>query len=77
MVKRHPFRSLGVVLTAAVVFFVLSASGQSDGFWKSGPSWLGAIGWFSFLFCLLGFIVLAVYLPVTKLLERRRSRAVA
>jgi hypothetical protein len=77
MITRHPFRSLGLVLGVAVVFFVLSASGQSDGFWKSGPSWLGAIGWFGFLICLLAFVVLAAYLAIAKVLRRHRARLTA
>ena len=77
MITLHPFRSLGLVLGVAVVFFVLSASGQSDSFWKSGPSWLGAIGWFAFLICLLAFVVLAVYLPVAKARRRHRNRLTA
>jgi len=77
MVKRHPFRSLGSVLAAAVVFFLLSASGQKDTFWKDGPSWLGSTGWACFLLSLLAFIALAIYLVVAKVGQRRRSRVAA
>ena len=77
MIKRHPFRTLGIVLAAAVVFFVLSAAGQEDSFWKSGPSWLGSTAWICFAVSLLTFLGLAIYLAVTKLVSRKRSRAVA
>lgn len=77
MIKRHPFRSLGSVLAAAIVFFILSAAGQEDSFWKSGPSWLGSTAWVCFALSLLTFIGLAVYLTVTKVVGRKRSRAVA
>lgn len=77
MVKRHPFRSLGSVLAAAVVFFLLSASGQNDTFWKNGPSWLGSTAWVCFGLSLLVFIALAIYLVVAKVGQRRRGRVAA
>jgi Zn-dependent protease with chaperone function len=77
MIKRHPFRSLGIVLAAAIVFFVLSAAGQEDSFWKNGPSWLGSTAWICFALSLLAFLGLAVYLAVARLVSRKRSRAVA
>lgn len=77
MVKRHPFRSLGAVVGAAFVFFMLSASGHPGSYWANGPEWLGNIGWFAFLLCLLAFIGLAIYLPIAKRRERRRAGAIA
>jgi hypothetical protein len=77
MVKRHPFRSLGCVLVAAVVFFLLSASGQKDTFWENGPTWIGSIAWVCFGISLLVFVALAIYLAVVKLAQRRQSRVVA
>lgn len=57
----HPTRkSTLVLLGAAVALFFLSASGQPDTFWSSGPSWIGAIGWFGFLICALLLIVSGV-----------------
>ena len=56
----HPLRTLAGLLVLAFCLFVLSASGQPDTFWKSGPSWLGTIGWFGFLLTALVFVVLAV-----------------
>lgn len=72
MIARHPYRSLGAVLAAAVVFFLLSASGQPDGFWEDGPSWLGGIGWSMFLILLLVFVGLAIYLAVARIARSRR-----
>ena len=42
-----------VLLVAAVVLFVLSASGQPDTFWASGPSWLGWTGFIGVSICML------------------------
>jgi protein-S-isoprenylcysteine O-methyltransferase Ste14 len=54
----HPTRkSTLVLLVAAVVLFVLSASGQPDTYWASGPELIGIIGWFGFLICALLLIV--------------------
>ena len=54
----HPTRkSTLVLLVAAVVLFVLSASGQPDTYWASGPELVGTIGWFGFLLCALLLIV--------------------
>lgn len=56
----HPIRTLAALLVLAFVLFMLSASGQPDTFWKSGPSWLGGIGWIGFLLTALTFVVFAV-----------------
>ena len=68
---RHPGRVLLALFTAMVGLFLLSASGQEDAFWKTGPRWLGAIGWFGFLLTTLVMIVTLVYLGVRGM--RRRS----
>jgi len=50
----HPTRKSTLVLLAvAVVLLVLSASGQPDSYWSSGPELIGAIGWFGFMACVL------------------------
>ena len=46
-----------VLLIAGAVLFALGPVGQDDGYWKSGPGWIGAIGWFGFLLCALGLVV--------------------
>ena len=72
-------RSLGkialLLVAAGVVLFVLSASGQDNGFWEDGPSWLGAIGWFGFLICLLLLIVTGVVAVARRLRGRDDSIA--
>jgi len=70
MIKNHPLRILGTWAALTAVLFLLSASGNSSE-WSHGPSWLGALGWFGFLIGLLGLVLLAVYLGVTKLRQPR------
>jgi hypothetical protein len=65
-------RTLGLV-GAAVVLFLVSASGQDGSYWASGPSWLGAIGWFGFLICLLLLIVTALYAVTSRMRHHDRS----
>lgn len=72
ILHRHPGRVLLGLFAAMVALFLLSASGQEDAFWKNGPGWLGAIGWFGFLLTTLAMIVTLVYLGVRNL-RRRRS----
>jgi hypothetical protein len=61
-----------VLLAAAVVLFVLSASGQAGTYWASGPSWLGDIGWYGFMVCALLLIASGLYAIVSYV--RRGSR---
>ncbi len=71
----HPTRKSTVaLLVVGVVLFLISASGQDNGYWKSGPSWLGAIGWFGFLICLLLLIASGVYTLVSRIQHRRQPR---
>ena len=71
VLHRHPGRVLLALFAAMVGLFLLSASGQEDAFWKNGPGWLGAIGWFGFLLTTLVMIVTLVYLAVRSLRHRR------
>jgi hypothetical protein len=66
MIKNHPLRILGTGAALTAVLFLLSASGNSS-WWSHGPGWLGAFGWAGFLVGLLGLVLLAAYLGVTKL----------
>ena len=52
--KVSPVRSaLGLIVVGAICF-ALAPIGQDDGgYWESGPSWIGAVGWFGFLISLL------------------------
>ena len=67
----HPTRkSTLVLILAGVVLIILSASGQPDTYWASGPSWLGAIGWFGFLACVLLLIASGVVALVSRVRHR-------
>jgi hypothetical protein len=72
MLQRSPGRVLLALFGAMVVLFLLSASGQENTFWKNGPGWLGAIGWFGFLLTTLAMIVTLVYLGVRTARRRRQ-----
>jgi hypothetical protein len=72
MIVRHPARSLLSVLGAMVVFFLLSASGQPDTFWASGPAWLGAIAWAGFIVATIVFLGLCAFLAVRRLTGGRQ-----
>jgi hypothetical protein len=52
---------------AAVVLFVLSASGQPDTSWASGPELIGTIGWFGFMGCALLLLVSGLYALVASI----------
>ena len=70
MIKNYPLRILGAWAALTAVLFLLSASSNSS-WWSHGPSWLGGLGWAGFLIGLLGLVLLAVYLGVTKLRQPR------
>jgi len=69
---RPTLKSMLVLLVAGVVLFFLSASGQPDSYWQSGPSWLGWIGWIGFLICLLLLVVSGAYLLVSRIRHREQ-----
>jgi protein-S-isoprenylcysteine O-methyltransferase Ste14 len=72
-VRMRPTRKSTLVLfVAAVILFVLSASGQPDTYWSSGPSWLGDIGWFGFMACALALIVSGLYALASSIRGRGR-----
>jgi protein-S-isoprenylcysteine O-methyltransferase Ste14 len=67
----HPTRkSTLALLVIGVVLFFLSASGQPDTYWASGPSWLGAIGWYGFMICALLLIVSGLLMLVSSIRHR-------
>jgi hypothetical protein len=69
----HPTRrSTLVLLVAAVILFVLSASGQPDTYWASGPELIGTIGWFGFMGCVLLLLVSGLYALVASVRHRGR-----
>jgi protein-S-isoprenylcysteine O-methyltransferase Ste14 len=72
----HPTRkSTLVLLVVGVVLFFLSASGQPDTYWASGPSWLGALGWYGFMVCALLLMVSGLYAIVSSVRNRGRLSA--
>jgi hypothetical protein len=65
-------RSTLALFAAGVVLFVLSPSGQQGGYWASGPSWIGVIGWFGFMGCVLLLLVSGLYAVVASIRHRGR-----
>lgn len=61
-----------VLLAAAVVLFVLSASGQQGSYWAGGPSWIGDIGWYGFMVCALLLVASGLYLVAMSFRGRGR-----
>jgi succinate dehydrogenase/fumarate reductase cytochrome b subunit len=69
----HPTRRSTLVLfVAAVVLYILSPSGQAGSYWENGPSWLGSVGWFGFLICLLLLVCSGLYVVVSRIRHRHR-----
>jgi len=67
----HPTRkSTLVLIVVGVVLFFLSASGQPDTYWATGPSWLGALGWYGFMVCALLLIVSGLWALVAWIAHR-------
>ena len=67
----HPTRkSTLALLVVGVILFVLSASGQPDTYWASGPELIGTIGWFGFMVCALLLIVSGLYALVSSIRHR-------
>ena len=73
MIVRHPYRAVLTVVGAMMALFLLSASGQPDGFWSGGPSWLGALGWGGFLVATAALLGLCGYLAMHRLIRDRRA----
>jgi protein-S-isoprenylcysteine O-methyltransferase Ste14 len=67
---RPMLKAMLALVAAGAVLFIVSASGQAGTYWESGPSWLGAVGWFGFLACLLLLMVSGLYLLVARIRHR-------
>lgn len=76
MIRRHPYRAVGVVLAVmAVSMFVSAMIGQfNDGPWGGLPAWLGATTWFAFLGASVVLLALSAYLAIANLRYRRAVR---
>jgi protein-S-isoprenylcysteine O-methyltransferase Ste14 len=70
VLMRPTLKSMLALFVAGAVLFVLSASGQANSFWKTGPSWLGYVGWFGFLTCLLLLVASGLYMVVSRIRHR-------
>ena len=47
------------VTILGAVLFPLGMVGQGDGgLWENSPGWIGAVGWFGFMLCLLLLVVI-------------------
>ena len=67
----HPTRKSTLVLfVTGVILVFLSASGQPDTYWATGPSWLGALGWYGFMVCALLLIVSGLWALVSWIRHR-------
>ncbi len=67
---RPTLRSMLALVVAGAVLFVLAASGQPGQYWEGGPSWLGYVGWFGFLTCLLLLVISGLYMVISRLRHR-------
>lgn len=67
-------RSAITLVVLGAVLFLISSSGQHNGGPLSdGPEWLGGLGWFGFLICLLLLLVVGVVAISRKVGGGRRS----
>lgn len=68
---------------AALTVFILGALllplgmvGQGDGgLWEDGPEWIGAVGWFGFLLCLLLLLLIGVAALARTVTSRRPAKS--
>jgi hypothetical protein len=64
----HPTRKSTITLfLVGVLFFAMSPIGQPEGYLKSAPSWIGEIGWFGMMICVLLLIVSGLYWVVSRM----------
>lgn len=57
-----------------LVLFPLGMVGQEEGgLWPDGPAWIGAVGWFGFLLCVLLLLVLGVVALARTVVHRRTA----
>jgi hypothetical protein len=67
-------RTALILFIAGAILLPLGMVGQEDGgLWPDGPSWIGAIGWFGFLLCVLLLLVVGVVALARKLSSGRQS----
>jgi hypothetical protein len=47
---------------------------EEGGLWEDGPAWIGAVGWFGFLICLLLLLAIGVVALARNLTSRRTAK---
>ena len=68
-------RTAIVVAIVGAILFPIGNIGQNDGgLWPDGPEWIGAIGWFGFLICLLALLVIGVVALARTVASRRTAK---
>ncbi len=64
----HPTRKSTITLFLVGIFLTaISGIGQPEGYLKDAPSWIGDIGWFGSMICLLLLIVSGLYWVVSRM----------
>lgn len=67
-------RAALVVLIIGAALFPLGMVGQQNGgLWEDGPGWIGAIGWFGFLICLLVLLLIGAAALARNVTSRRTA----
>lgn len=76
MIKRHPYRSVGVVLAVFLTSTFLGGMiGQfNDGPWGGVPEWVNTTNYAVFLVSIVSLLVLSGYLGVANLRYRKAVR---
>jgi hypothetical protein len=76
MIKRHPYRAVGVVLAVFLPSLLVAAMiGQhNDGPWGGLPEWLGRTAYATWFISGLVLVALSIYLGIANLRYRRAVR---
>ena len=76
VMSRLPLGRLAIVVAVVgAILFPVGTVGQNDGgLWADGPDWIGAIGWFGFLICLLLLVVIGVVALARTVTSRRTAK---
>jgi hypothetical protein len=68
-------RAAIIAFVAGAILFPLGMVGQGDGgLWENGPQWIGAVGWFGFLLCLLLLLVIGVAVVARTVMSHRPAK---
>lgn len=64
---RPTWKSMLMLLVAAVVLTGLSGIGQDTGYWKGAPKVIGDISWVGSMILILALIVSGIYMAVSRM----------